>query len=387
VKYPLISADSHVIEPADLWRRRLPARFLGGAPTVSKGSDGRSAWVVEGHAPIPLPISAVNGSEYRDLGRDAPQTVAFEHLLPGCYDPRERLKLQDADSVNAEILYPYPPLWDAIKRLRDPELRRACYRAYNDWIAEFSAVDPDRLVGLGKLPNTGIEDATSEIERCGTQLKLKGVVLDGWPAGGPAPDAQEDRFWEVAQALGLPVSIHFALGDEDTAPAPIITPGASPPLASAIMPLAASGVFDRFPDLKIVAAHGNSGWLPAEAEAFDNQYLRTAATRQSSLANPDWMPSDYARRFFWYTFQHDRFAVTNRHRIGVAHLMWASHFPLDGSDWPDHKARAELVTQEVSPEDKERLLATNCARLYRLPGYQGAFAAEEVSAYQQLLFL
>ena len=388
MQYRLISADSHVIEPPDVFEKGLPAGLKGRAPRFAKQPDGGDAWVVEGQDAVPLPRSAVSGSEYRGLGLSPAAGIGFDDILPALSDPKERLKAQDEDSVDAEILYPFPGLWDAIKNVDDPEIKLACVRAYNDWIAEFSAVSPGRLIGLGKIPVTGTEDAVAELKRCAEELKLKGVVLDFLPHGGESqPEPEDKRFWEAAEALGVPVSIHYGLGHSRTVPPPVAGPGKTPPMFDIMMPLAASGAFDDFPGLKIVMSHGNSGWVPYALENMDNRYLRSVATRQISLVNPDLMPSDYGRRFFWFTFQNDRVAVANRERLGVAHMMWGSHFPLGGSDWPDNRARAEAVTHEVPAEDKERLLAGNCGRLYRMPGFEQGFSPEELTDYRQLIFI
>jgi hypothetical protein len=88
------------------------------------------------------------------------------------------------------------------------------------------------------------------------------------------------------------------------------------------------------------------------------------------LPNPDVYPSEYVRRNFWFTVQHDRAAVTNRQMMGREHLMWASHFPLDATNWPDNRQQAMQVTEELPAEDRQAILADNVARLYQLPGYE-----------------
>jgi predicted TIM-barrel fold metal-dependent hydrolase len=69
--------------------------------------------------------------------------------------------------------------------------------------------------------------------------------------------------------------------------------------------------------------------------------------------------------------------VINRHLLGVSHLLWASHFPLDTADWPDDRQRAMQLTEEIPEEDRQALLAENTARLYRLPGYESGVEATE----------
>lgn len=137
--YDLISADSHVLEPGDLFATRLPAKLRDRAPQLAPWNGG-SAWMVDGVDPVPLPLSGITGSGYRlpDHG----DAVAFDELLPALHDPVARLRSQDADSVSAEVIYGYPYLWDAIKQLEDSELRLNCAGAYNDWIANFVHMSP-----------------------------------------------------------------------------------------------------------------------------------------------------------------------------------------------------------------------------------------------------
>ena len=126
--------------------------------------DGGSAWLVDG---LRAGAAAPHGGN--GFGLPAPRTARtesrsrFDEVLPALYDPAERLKAQDSDSVDAEVLYPSADLWDAIRSLEDRDLKLACVRAYNDWIAEFSAHNPDRLIGLGKIPATTCEDAREEL--------------------------------------------------------------------------------------------------------------------------------------------------------------------------------------------------------------------------------
>ena len=96
IDYSLISADSHVFEPADLFETRLPARLRDRAPQVRE-SNGGSAWFVEDVVPVPFPASAVTGSGYRfpDL-TDPDRPVTIGEIMPALHDPVERIKAQDS---------------------------------------------------------------------------------------------------------------------------------------------------------------------------------------------------------------------------------------------------------------------------------------------------
>lgn len=385
ITYKLISADAHVLEPADLFEKRLPANLKDRAPKL-KPYEGGSAWFIGDLDPVPLPPSARTGSGYRLSVLNGSDAVSYDDVLPALKDPAERLKAQEADSVDAEVLYPTPTLWDAIKLLDDAELQLACVQAYNDWIAEFCAHAPDRLIGLGKVPTTSPADAAAEVRRC-AKLKLRGVVVDCFPSGAKVGGNPEDElFWEAVNETGLPVSFHLAVGPTaNTMPESGPAPGTRPQMADAVLPMVAAGLFDRFPNVRVVLAHGDAGWAMHWLEFTDMYYLRHQHLNAYTLQDENALPSEYIRSRVWFTFHHDSTAVRNRHNIGPAHLMWASHFPYDDSNWPDNRQQAAKITAEAPAEVRENMMAGNVARLYRLPGYESGFDEASIKEFVPLV--
>ncbi|HET6951950.1 MAG TPA: amidohydrolase family protein [Acidimicrobiales bacterium] len=386
--YNLISSEAHVVEPPDIFVSRLPASLRDRAPELA-AVDGGSAWLVDGSEPVPLAPTTATGTGWHRAGNGSGGggPVAWDDVLPALYDPAERVKAQWSDSVDAEILYPTPGLWDAIGQLDDAELKAALARAYNDWLAEFCGHAPNQLFGLAKLPTTSVDDACAELRRCVTDLGLRGGILDAWPSGAAAggnPD--DDPFWETVNELQVPISFHYGVGAHPTVPPTGIAPGIKPPMADALLPMVAAGVFDRFPHVKVVLAHGDAGWALHWMEFFDINYVRHKHLAQYALQDPDAVPSEYIRKYAWFTFHQDRPAVRNRHRLGSVHLMWASHFPFEDSNWPDNRQQAMRVTDEAPADDRHALLAGNVARLYRLPGFEKGFTDDEVVAFDQLVY-
>jgi predicted TIM-barrel fold metal-dependent hydrolase len=345
--YDLISADSHVVEPPDTFEQRLSAGLRDRAPRLVT-VDGGSAWVVDGSDPIPLLASTATGSGWHRATGSSQNggAVLWDAVLPSLHDPAERIQAQWADSVDAELLYPTPGLWDAVRQLGDAELQVALVRAYNDWLAEFCSHAPSRLLGLAKLPTTNADDARSELIRSVNELGLRGAILDASPSGSPTSGSPaDDPFWEAADDLGVPISLHYGFGaNEGTSPPSGIVPGLKPPMADALLPMVAAGVFDRFPNLKLVLAHGDAGWAMHWMEFFDINYVRHRHLTEYALRDPDAVPSDYIRQHVWFTFHQDRPAVKNRSRLGGVHLLWASHFPFEDSNWPEDRQQAMRVT-------------------------------------------
>ena len=385
--YNLISAESHIAEPPDVFDR-VPTSLRDRVPRLVS-LEGAAAWVVEGAEPIPLVRTSSTGSGWLRAadGGDVTRPVTWESVLPALYDPTERTRAQWADSIDAEILYPTPELWDAIRQLPDAELKVALVRAYNDWIAEFCSGSPDRLFGLAKLPTTSVADARDELMRCVNELGLRGAILDAFPSGSPAGgNPADDPFWETVNDLMVPISFHYAFGAAADTAAPYgIVPGMKPPMADTLLPLVAAGVFDRFPEVKIVLAHGDAGWALHWMEFFDINYVRHKHLAEYALQDTDAVPSDYIRKHAWFTFHQDRPAVKNRHRLGGAHLMWGSHFPYEDSNWPDDRQQAMRVVDSTRADDRHSLLAGNVARLYRLPGFEKGFLEDEITSFEQLV--
>jgi predicted TIM-barrel fold metal-dependent hydrolase len=391
MKFSIISADSHVLEPPDIFTSRLPAGLRSRAPKLVD-VDGVSQWAVDGSEPIPVPATAGTGSGWgiAAMGAgsaDSAQGISWSAVLPALYDPAERVRAQWVDGLDGEILYPSTDLWDSIKQLGDPELQVALVRAYNDWIAEFCAFDPTRLSGIAKLPTTSVTDAQDELTRAVEELGLRGAVLDAWPSGAAAGgNPNDDPFWETANGLRVPISLHFGIGQAtSTSPAAGIAPGMKPPMADALLPMVAAGVFDRNPDVRVVFAHADAGWALHWMEFFDINYVRHRHLAEYALQDPEALPSEYMRRHVWFTFHQDRSAVKNRSRLGNAHLMWASHFPFHDANFPEDRQQAMRVTDEVSDSDRQALLATNVGRLYRLPGFEDGFTRDEIDGFDRLV--
>src|SRR5438552_2849871 len=147
------SADSHVVEPLDLWQERLPARLRDRAPRRIE-QDGRWVFLVEGMAPKKL------GSPSDDESGDGD---GAGHFRAGGFDPDLRVGDLDEDGVWGEVLYPTIALFGFL--IPDPELRWACARAYNDWLAETFASASKRFAGAAMIPVHEVATAVDELER------------------------------------------------------------------------------------------------------------------------------------------------------------------------------------------------------------------------------
>ena len=162
MKYDLISADSHLEIDAKWWRDRVPAAYRDQAPRVVRLPDGSDAWLIEGQ-----PLRQVPFDLYGGKGRDVWKPFGQNYeTTPGTGTAEQRLKEQDQDGIDAEVLFPGqasgPNFW---RNIRDDNVYKACVRAYNDFLAEdYCSTNPDRLLALGVIPMTNLQDALDELE-------------------------------------------------------------------------------------------------------------------------------------------------------------------------------------------------------------------------------
>ena len=170
----VISADSHMTEPADLWVERLDRKYRDAAPrVVSSEEKSGPVWMFVAPGVSPTPVAGLfsagkRGEELREFFKHG-----YEAARPSGWDPVERLKDQDIDGVVAEVLY--SSLGLKLFGVNDPELQLACLKVYNEWLAEFCAHDPKRLLGVGLYSLEALPDV-SEIERC-ARMGLKGILI------------------------------------------------------------------------------------------------------------------------------------------------------------------------------------------------------------------
>ncbi|HKA55223.1 MAG TPA: amidohydrolase, partial [Candidatus Binatia bacterium] len=142
--YRIISGDSHFVEPPNMWAERIDKKFRDRAPHTVQGYNGQEGefFVCENVTPVPVAGFFGSGKSAEEL--PAHRKRGFEVAPKSVWDPAERLKEQDADGVSAEALY--TSMGMLLFGLDDAELRASCFRAFNDWAAEYCSHNPKRLI-------------------------------------------------------------------------------------------------------------------------------------------------------------------------------------------------------------------------------------------------
>jgi predicted TIM-barrel fold metal-dependent hydrolase len=378
---PMISADSHIIEPPDLWEKWLDREFRSRAPKLVKDEEGGDAWLYnDGGAPAPLGLVTVTRDRPREELRWS--GARYATINQGNFDGSARVGEMLEDGVVAEVIYPPQRTMRHFMLGTEPEFHVAGIQAYNNWLQkDFCAKAPERLVGIAQMPGTGIEDALAEMRRC-HDMGMRGVVLSAWPSGHQNLSQADDPFFAEAEKLGLPISIHINLAARAKVPAKPRTAieekasrgeGTGGRQVSTLsgagldsMPLLVgeivlTGVHDRFPTLKFVSVEAGTGWVPYFVEQMDDRYERN---RHWAKVKLDRKPSEYIVPNWRFTFVIDRYGVTNRHAIGVDSMMWSTDYPHHGCDWPNSRRTVGEMFKDVPAAERRAILHDNVARLY-----------------------
>jgi predicted TIM-barrel fold metal-dependent hydrolase len=357
--YRLISADSHVNEPPDLFVSRVPARLTDRVPRIDRFPEG-DAWVIEGaRDPINFGMNACAGQGPGELQG----WVRFEDIRHGGYEPAARLEEMDTDGVDAEVLYPTPRLCQGIVANPDAELHLAMVRAYNDWLSDYVAQAPDRFGGLALLPNCGGAAAAGELDRVAGRPGIRGAVMGCYPNGTLDITAEDDKAWAALVDHALPLSIHVSLGRTMPEAHRSSLPGYGRffDVPNRIVQMIFSGMFDRFPALQVVCAEVDCGWVPYFKEQVDNNFHRLYTPGATTVQG---LPSEYVERHVSFTYVTDGIGIDNRHLIGVNRILWSSDYPHVSADWPNSWKTIQATFAGVSAPERQAIVAGNAARLY-----------------------
>jgi predicted TIM-barrel fold metal-dependent hydrolase len=371
--YECISGDGHVETPP-FWTKYVPERWSERAPRLVKLEDGGEGWLIEGQPMLKNgqnitgrgPIRFDFGSYYKPDGS----------ANDGAGPAEQRLREQDEDGIDAEVLF--PPVFASrfLEGIKDPEVYRAMIRAYNTWLAQdYCAVAPDRLIGNSVTPISDIDHAVAEVEFAHS-AGLKSVAFYQFPNGTGFSKPEDDKFWAKCLELGMAISPHFGFGEVR---APIGAPGqgtAGQPYAQALCQragshapvycmaqLMAAGVLDRFPEITFYFAEANASWLPSTMFFMDDNHeiFSTAfGGRRMELT-----PSEYVAKHFHFSIIRDPLAVELADKIPTDNLMWGTDFPHSVGSFPNSQAFLDK-TFDGKDELRRKITLDNPAKYFKL---------------------
>jgi predicted TIM-barrel fold metal-dependent hydrolase len=375
--YQVISGDGHLEMTPEMWVHHVPARHRDRAPRLLRMGDGGDAWVIEGKDPLQNGLNLTGGKPYEEF---SPTGVSYRRgdgpAIPGTGTAAQRLREQDADGVDCEVLYPALAGPDFLRGIKEREPYLAVLQGYNTFLAEeYCSVAPDRLIGVALVPETGVQDAIDEMRRC-KAMGLRAMALRMWPSGRPHPAPEDDRFWAASLETGMRISPHGNFGGgakfdrakgfgaerfgatlNSHMAARCINPSYT------LCQMMTEGVFDRFPALRLYFAETFAAWVPWVMQTMDDKYLRHHHWAQVDLKK---MPSQYLRDHVIFGIVKDPLALRFRDIIGVHALVWGSDFPHSAGDWPHSRQVIDEVFAGVPAAERRQVLVENAARFFSL---------------------
>ncbi|MEW6471508.1 MAG: amidohydrolase family protein [Actinomycetota bacterium] len=384
----LISVDDHLVEHPNVWQDRLPAHYRDAGPRIIEVSSsagtsfagmtiGASAkpaqvWSYEGRIYPQIGLNAVAGKDVTEYGIEP---IRFEDMIPGCYDPRERVKDMDLDGVWGALCFPSFPRFSGtvFHESDDKELGLLCVQAYNDFVLdEWCAAAPDRLIPMVIMPMWDRELCVAEVERTAAKgARCVTFPENPVPLGLPSFHTDHwDPFFSACEDAGLPVAMHF--GSSGTAP--ITARDAPMAVMIALMgtnsmdttaDLLFSPVFHRHPNLKVMLSEGGIGWVPYLLERCDYTWNRH---RWYQNIDRDTPPSELYHRHILVCFIDDEVGIAERHRVGISNITWECDFPHSDSNWPNSRRRAAEMLKGVPDEEVHRIVELNAREALHFDG-------------------
>jgi predicted TIM-barrel fold metal-dependent hydrolase len=364
--FKTISADSHVVEPPDLWTKRIDRKYLDRAPRIIEGED-QDYLIVPEEMGGKRGIGLASGILQKD--EEVSMKGRFADVLPGAYDPLARIADQERDNVEAEMLYTSFGL--TMYKIEDLGFQYACMEAFNDWLANFCASAPNRLYGAAMIPTAPLERGIAEMKRCAETGVLKTAQISiSHDTGHGYENPEWDPLWAAAVDLNMPITLHVAgskKGFSMTGNAMTDFTLVFTPVMYTITDMILSGVFDRFPRLKVVSVENDAAWAVGVLERMDFCVVRDKGWAGETGITSGRKPSEIFHEHVFCTFMRDHSAVKNRDIIGIKNIMWGSDFPHFDGTWPHSTEVLERHFEGVSLEDQKRIARQNAIELYNLP--------------------
>lgn len=326
--------------------------------------------VIEGRKPVVLSLASAAGENPKDLLTKRGEEARFEVLPKGGWDPDTRVWAQERDGVQGEVLY--PTIGMEVCNLEDLELKKVCMDAYNLWLAEFTAAQPQRLFGLGQTPMRDIDESIADLRKI-KDLGLVGVMLPGIPGieGEDYDSPVYNPFWQAAVDLQLPPSFHILTSGDGATVQKVrghklnSFMGIIRANQDIVGMMVLGGVFERNPQLKIVCVEADVGWAPHYIHRMDHGYeYHRYWMRAQELER---MPSEYFLNHVCLTFQNDYTAMKAKDDLNIHNLLWANDYPHPDSTWPNSQAVLDRHMDHVNAEERDLILHDNVAALYNLP--------------------
>src|SRR5438270_4697941 len=346
------SADSHFLEPEDLWQTQLPSGLAERMPRTERDGDWETVHIDGQSFRRRVPNPALE--EFREASMRP----------PGARDVVARLKDLDQEGLWGELVFPSLGMWNA--SFRDPALLREVIRVSNDWAHESIMRDSPRLVPTAQVSLLSIPDATDELERV-AGLGFRAVFLPTTPPVA-LPDYNFDDwepFWAAAEQARIVVAFHIGTDPVDLAAGETIGLAYRGPGGAvlnytettfsgqrAVMKMVASGALDRHPGMNVLVSEGGATWVPFLGDRMTEGYRQHHAMVRPKLSRT---PKEILYSQVYASFQHDESAVAAASAMGYRNVMWGSDYPHMEGTFGHTQETLHGLFDGVSAATKERV--------------------------------
>jgi len=275
----------------------------------------------------------------------------------------QRFAAMDTQKVDMEVLS-VNPFWYG----RDRDLAARIVAINNEKMAELCAANPERFAGFCSLTLQDPALAVQELEMAMRRQGLKGAAIGGNVAGVEFADARFNPVWQKAEELGAVLFIHPGGVPElnrrftgngwlgNTIGNPLDT-------TIALSHLIFGGTLDRFPGLKVIAAHGG-GFLPSYADRSDHACMVSPAGCDPTIQLKK-KPSEYLRQMYFDSLVFSPEAIRHLQRqVGAGQILLGSDYPFPWQMAPvDHV----MACDSLNDEEKAGVLGLTAAKLLNIP--------------------
>ena len=386
----LISVDDHVIEHANVWQDRLPAKykdvgprvvqerghmeFVGGVFSYEPGDDGELCdwWVYEDKKIPQTRLSAAAGFD-----RDEVKVVGitYEEMRKGCWDPTARLADMDMNHTDAQMCFPSFPRFcgQTFKEAQDMELADLCVKAYNDWmVEEWCGGTNGRLIPLIIVQLWDPVLAAAEIRRNAAR-GVRATCFSEIPAYLDLPSIHTDHwrpFIEACAETDTVINMHIGSSSRmpstsTDAPAAVGSTLTFGNAMSSMTDWLFSGWLAEFPNLKLAYSEGQIGWIPYILERADKVWEENRAWGGFGDKVPE-APSTYYYRQIYGCFFDDEYGLENIEKCGVNNICFETDYPHSDSTWPHSKDTAIKLMGNLPDDVIHKLVRGNAIEMLGL---------------------
>ena len=386
----IISADDHVIEPAHVWQDRMPSKHKELAPKIviapqgemtlndgvwleTPGTGDKMAawWHFENKRYQIKQMVACPGIPPEEVTMEG---VTYDDIAPGCYDPIARLADMDINHVEASLCFPNYPRFcgQLFSEADDLDLGLLCVQAYNDWmIDEWCGSSGGRLIPLCIVPLWDAELAAKEIYRV-AEKGCRAVAWSELPAWLGRPGLHGD-FWDpflkACEETQTVICMHIGSGTKTVQTSPEAPTVVTANLivcnsAASMIDWIFSGKFEQFPNLKLLYAESQIGWIPYFIERADDTW-RTHQWAQGEKRIPK-PPSHYYKRHVYSCFFKDTVGIDLLDRIGEDNVLFETDYPHQDGTFPNTLAIAEELFGHLEQETIDKISRNNAIKLFGL---------------------